>query len=187
MIETGSDRQVHTYRPTIQRQISRFASFILTCLVYGFLFYLGSHGHFPGSPGRKIDLIEICLLRILSPVLLIWLVYTGIRLLAGLFAYDLRVSADGLEYRFWPFYHLHCRWQDIDRIGEYHNRYISTQVIYLKSYEPIGFSFALREPFKLFYFPHQVTILLTGMQGWPDGQLAADLRSHIDLTGVDNR
>jgi uncharacterized Tic20 family protein len=83
----------------------------------------------------------------------------------------IRVAPEGLEYRLWPSRQIRCGWQELERVG----KYFLTDVIYLKSFQISGLSWSLRKPLKWLNFSNQVMIPLSGMQGWPEGELKADL------------
>jgi len=107
------------------------------------------------------------------PALLVLLVLAryGLGVLTDFTGNYIEISPAGLEYRVWPYLHIRCGWQELERVG----KYLFTDVIYLKSYQIIGPSWSLRKPLKWFNFSDKTTVPLFGRQGWPDGELKADL------------
>lgn len=90
------------------------------------------------------------------------------KLMAGPAESYLRVSAQGLEYRKWPWYEYCCGWDDISHLKS--GRWLG-DVLYLKRAEQQGYlEFTIRLG--------QPQIHLSSLVGWSDGQLAADLRQN---------
>jgi uncharacterized Tic20 family protein len=90
------------------------------------------------------------------------------------FASVIKTTPDGIEMKYVPFKHIRCAWSEVDRIGKY---FLFYDAIYLKSYEVIGLSLSLKSFYKIFQ-PSQGFITLSGYIGWPDGQLAMDLKQY---------
>jgi hypothetical protein len=126
-------------------------------------------------------------LRLLMPVLLgpfiilfflAWLFYTLVPIGRFLFSY-LKISQHGLEYRYWPFYGLRCAWNDVDRLGTYRSLgFIPREVLYLKRAEPIRWQATMKLR-QILGLSTQYFIPLTGIKGWPDGELANELRQRM--------
>jgi uncharacterized Tic20 family protein len=113
----------------------------------------------------------LCFLGPLALFVLLFLAQYALALFALFTGHYISVSPAGLEYRFWPYRHIRCGWQEVERVGKYY----FTDVIYIKAYQIIGSSWSLRRPLKWLNFSNQATVPLNGMQGWPDGELKADL------------
>ncbi len=101
------------------------------------------------------------------------IISTTINILLSLFSY-IQISPDGIEHKYSPYRHIRCKWSDIDILGKY---LFYRDVLYLNSFEVLGMSLSLKSPFR-FLHPKQEFIMLTGYNGWPDGQLANDLRQY---------
>jgi len=95
-----------------------------------------------------------------------------------LFSY-LELSPLGIEYRKWPNYGLRCNWSDVEKKGVYQSLGIFPyDVLYLKKAEPVGWQLTMSIRRKL-GLRQQCTITLTGIHGWPNGQLAKQLKKYI--------
>lgn len=92
---------------------------------------------------------------------------------ASFFSY-LKITPDGIEQKHSPYKHIRCNWSDVDKLGKF---FLFTDVIYLNSYEVLGFSLSLKSPFRILR-PKQGFISLTGYEGWSDGQLADDIKQY---------
>jgi uncharacterized Tic20 family protein len=97
-----------------------------------------------------------------------------INVILSFFSY-VKVSPDGIEQKNSPYKHIRCNWSDVDKLGKL---FLFTDVIYLNSFEVLGFSLSLKSPFR-FLRPKQGFITLTGYEGWPEGQLANDLKRYV--------
>ena len=86
-----------------------------------------------------------------------------------MFSY-LQVSPDGIEYRFWPFYHLQFDWDDIESIKQ-------SRVLGLFPYDSMNVVITNRSSFATTTVLKQ-SISLSDFQGWPKGKLAATLREY---------
>lgn len=120
----------------------------------------------------------ICFAPILF-VLAILILPVFIQVVGGILFSYLKVTPIGMEYRKWPNYGLRCKWEDVERRGTYHIfGLIPGDVLYLKNAEPVGWqlTMSLRRRLGL---PQQLVISLTGIQGWPNGQLAEQLKNYI--------
>jgi uncharacterized Tic20 family protein len=124
----------------------------------------------------KLDGFMVLFACLLSPIIILLifnLVQMTIGVIMSFFGY-LKISPDGMEQKNSPFRHVRCNWSDVDKLGKF---FLFTDVIYLKSYEVIGFSLSLKFPFR-FFQPKQGFIAFSGYEGWPDGQLADDLKKY---------
>jgi uncharacterized Tic20 family protein len=125
-----------------------------------------------------ISIIEIGFMGLLAPIIILMsllLVKQLVGFISQFFSY-VKVSSVGLEQKFWPYKHIRCNWSDVDKIGKW---WLFYDVVYLNSCEIIGPSISLRVPLRLFRFPLQNFITLSGYQGWSDGQLAEDIRRFV--------
>lgn len=86
----------------------------------------------------------------------------------------IKATADGLEWKYWPYSHVRCRWADLDRLGK---MLLFSDVLYLRDGEVLGPSLSMKFPLRLFR-PSEKYIALTSYNGWPKGQLEEDLRQH---------
>jgi hypothetical protein len=124
-------------------------------------------------------IIAIVVLSIfLVPFVLFWLWFVSMPI-GRLFLSYLKVTPDGVEYRYWPSYAVRCNWDDVEKLGEHRSFGIfPSDVLYLRSGEPIGpqITIALRRKLGL---KTQYFVPLTGIQGWPEGRLANDLREYL--------
>ena len=80
----------------------------------------------------------------------------------------LRVSNDGLVYRNWPWFEMHCKWEDVNRINKAH---WFGDTLFLQRADQIGhpeFSINLGPP----------KIHLSSLVGWEKGGLKDDLRQY---------
>jgi uncharacterized Tic20 family protein len=96
-----------------------------------------------------------------------------ISVIMSFFSY-IKISPEGIEQKNSPYKHIRCNWSDVDKLGKL---FLFTDVIYLNSFEVLGFSLSLKSPFR-FLRPKQGFITLTGYEGWPEGQLATDLKQY---------
>ncbi len=99
------------------------------------------------------------------------IVQITIGVVMSFFSY-IKISPDGIEQKNSPYKHIRCNWSDVDKLGKF---FLFTDVIYLNSYEVLGFSLSLKSPFR-FLRPKQGFISLTGYEGWSDGHLVNDLK-----------
>jgi|GEM_PF-1575796 len=114
-----------------------------------------------------------CLLTPIIILLVFNLIQIAISTVMSFFSY-VKISPDGIEQKNSPYKHIRCNWFDVDKLGKF---FLFTDVIYLNSYEVLGFSLSLKSPFR-FLRPQQGFISLTGYEGWSDGQLASDIKQY---------
>lgn len=88
-----------------------------------------------------------------------------------------KISDKGLECRLWPKYGVRCTWNEVERLGKFKGIF-SYDVLYLKSATPFGLQ-TMMFARKAIGLNSQYFILLTGIQGWPNGGLKDDLRNYL--------
>jgi uncharacterized Tic20 family protein len=169
---------VHVYKPKFWVFLINLLSLIFVAIFIGLplslICYLAVS--FFQQDGTDFKIMGVGFLCFLGPLIImmgILLLQHMVNLVSGSFFSYIKVSATRLEQRMWPYKHIRCNWPDVDRIGKL---WWFTDVVYLKSCEIIGPSISLRKPFSLFRLSSQHFISLSGYQGWPKGQLAAELR-----------
>lgn len=95
-----------------------------------------------------------------------------VNLVAIFFSY-IKITPEGIENKYWPYRHTWTRWSEVDRLG----KAFLYDVVYLKSYELMGLSLSFTKPLKIFnLFPPSIAV--STYNGWPDGQLASDLKHY---------
>ncbi len=165
----------HTYRPAPWRRAVGCAGLLFLSLFLGLpmLCFLSlAIRALLQDPGLQAAISGgLCFIGPLALLVLLVLAQYGLGVLTDFTGNDIEISPTGLEYRVWPYLHIRCSWQELERIG----KTLFTDAIYLKSYQVIGPSWSLRKPLKWFHFSNQTTVPLFGRQGWPDGELKADL------------
>ena len=117
---------------------------------------------------RSFDTFAIVFGCLLTPIIILLvfnLIQITISTVMSFFSY-VKISPDGIEQRNSPYKHIRCNWSDVDKLGKF---FLFTDVVYLNSYEVLGFSLSLKSPFR-FLRPKQGFISLTGYEGWSDGQ-----------------
>jgi energy-coupling factor transporter transmembrane protein EcfT len=127
----------------------------------------------------KIDWISLTVAILFSPFILILLFFWLWFLLypfGRLFFSYFKVSENGLEYRYWPSYGVRCTWDDLEQLGNYKSLgFIPYDVLNLKKGEPLGWPITMMMHQRL-GLKTQYSVPLTGIQGWPNGELANQLR-----------
>jgi hypothetical protein len=86
-----------------------------------------------------------------------------------MFSY-LQVSPNGIEYRFWPFYHLEFDWDDIESIKQ-------SRLLGIFPYDSMNVVITNRSGYATTSVLKQ-SVSLSDFQGWPKGKLAATLREY---------
>lgn len=125
---------------------------------------------------KELDTFAIVFGCLLTPIIILLafnITQMTINVIMSFFSY-IKISPDGIEQKNSPYIHLRCNWSDVDKLGKL---FLFTDVIYLNSFEVLGFSLSLKSPFR-FLRPEQGFIALTGYEGWSDGQLANDLKQY---------
>lgn len=123
-----------------------------------------------------------CLLTPLIILLAFNIIQMTINVIMSFFSY-IKISPEGIEQKNSPYKHIRCNWSEVDKLGKF---FLFTDVLYLNSFEMLGFSLSLRSPFR-FLRPKQGFITLTGYEGWSDGQLANDLKQYAPRLFEDQR
>ena len=114
-----------------------------------------------------------CLMTPLIILIAFAIIQVTMNAIMSFFAY-VKISPDGIEQKNSPNKNIRCNWSDVDKLGK---SILFTDVIHLNSFEVVGMSLSLKSPFR-FLRPKQGFISLTGYEGWPDGQLADDLKQY---------
>jgi uncharacterized Tic20 family protein len=125
---------------------------------------------------KGLDTLAIvigCLFTPLIILIAIVIIQVTINVIMSFFSY-VKISPDGIEQKNSPYKHIRCTWSEVDKLGRL---FLLTDVIYLNSFELVGMSLSLKLPFR-FLRPKQSFISLTGYEGWPEGQLANDLKQY---------
>lgn len=136
------------------------------------------------------QLLGFTMLACLGPILVVvvlFCIYLMITFLSYGFGTYLRVSSDGLEYLRWPYFGMRCRWKDVERLGK--RRWATGReydVLYLKRSAPYSWQLSTKIR-QIFGINTNWGILLTGLQGWPTGQLADDLRHYVPHIFLDDK
>jgi hypothetical protein len=138
--------------------------------------YLYTGGWTLGNPDRLPDAFSGCapILFGIGCFLIIVMVYLR-------WSSYLRVSPNGLEYRWGPFFHVHCQWHEIDSIKPVDILGIPQTSLHLSNAERLGpsWTWQARDSMQqLLMQDRSLIISLTGFQGWPKGKLADDLRRY---------
>jgi hypothetical protein len=169
----------HTYRPTLGRRIGSLLLLLFCAIFFGFplllLLYPVTRLMVDEPQARLVGLGGLCFLAPLGLLLLFLLVQLVLSFLGMLFANYLKLTPTGLEYRLWPYRHFRCSWTETERIGKYSLFY---DALYLKACEENQPALVSKMWSKWSNLAMQHYILLSGMQGWPNGALAADIRQY---------
>ncbi|HSG45268.1 MAG TPA: hypothetical protein VLA72_19145 [Anaerolineales bacterium] len=138
----------------------------------------------------NIEFLDLFLLLIFSPILLFSVIaffwYTFFPLGRLLFSYFI-VTETGIEYRYWPTYGVRCKWEDVERVGKYRSLlFITYDVLYIQTAEPVGkpITMSLRKKLGL---STKYVVPLAGINGWPDGELANELRKYAPQAFDENK
>jgi hypothetical protein len=165
----------HVYRP-IQRYLYPVLLIQILLGVMGSLllcfnsFALIAIGRRTGSVPAGIILVDLFLLALLLLV--------TFPTIMGLVGMKLETSANGIRYSYWPNYTIECKWSDIDRLGEGTTGKIKYDVLYLSGGKVMELAPTMKMR-RLFFNPSkQYYIPLARMEGWPDGELANDIRHY---------
>jgi hypothetical protein len=111
---------------------------------------------------------------------------TSLYLATGrLFRGYVRISPDGLEYRYWLNIGFRCDWSAVkDRIGKHRRRFPPWQrILYIRGPDWFGPTFVivlvkLMGGCDVGRALRHLTLPLWGIQGWPNGEFARDLRRY---------
>lgn len=88
------------------------------------------------------------------------------------FSSRIEISPAGIVQKHSPYKHIRCKWSEVEKIGKL---YLFTDILVLSSYEVIGLSISFWSPLR-FLNNNLGSISLTGYEGWPEGQMAEDLK-----------
>jgi len=95
-----------------------------------------------------------------------------------LFLSYLKISSDGLEVRYWPFYKIHVPWLQIDHLGPYKVLgLIPSQAFYLEGDAPFGSLNILSREIQI--GQKKRLIVLNDFHGWSNGNIKAELNKYI--------
>jgi uncharacterized Tic20 family protein len=168
---------IHIYKPkrgTLALNIFSLFFFMIIMGIPLVAFVLMIISFFRAEKG--LDTFAIVFGCLLTPLIILMafnIIQVTINVVMSFFSY-VKISPDGIEQKNSPYKHIRCNWSDVDKLGKF---FLFTDVIYLNSYEVLGFSLSLKSPFR-FLRPKQGFISLTGYEGWSDGQLANDLKQY---------
>ena len=176
---TMGSKSMRTYRWAWWTILLNFATSLYMLLGLALIISILGLVIFTAFQGAKTNWIGIIVLVTLGPFVLLFVVFFVWFLIFPLgrffFSY-LRTSQTGIEYRYWPTYGARCAWDQVDRLGKYKSvGFIPYDVLYLKSAEPIGWPLMTTIRRKL-GLKTQYLVPLTGIHGWPNGELADELR-----------
>jgi hypothetical protein len=113
--------------------------------------------------GVSIVILGCAVLILITHTLPIWLSH-------------LDVSDQGLEYQYWPTYHIRCAWEEVQEIG-LRKEVLPSEIILLKNATEIGRPITTKLRKKM-GMDNQYFIPLNILSGWPQGELAAELQKH---------
>lgn len=129
-----------------------------------------------GKDMGLLIMLEV-VLGVSGVALCIVLVSTLITETIPLFSARLEVTGEGLEYHCWPMFQLRCEWGDIEVITR-RREIFWVDVILLKRAEELGPNMTMRLR-KLLGLSTQPFIPLSGLSGWPKGELREILEQKI--------
>ena len=89
----------------------------------------------------------------------------------------LEVSDQGLDYLFWPYYHIRCSWAEVQSIARRREVVVEADVLLLKNATEVGLPIAMGMRKRLGLDTHYF-IPLNVWDGWPSGDLAEALRHY---------
>ena len=176
--DLNTTSNVHIYKPKRGTLALNIFSLFFYMIIMGIpliAFILIILSFFQAKKGFDIFAIFFGCIIIPIIVLLIFnLLQITISTVLSFFSY-VKISPDGVEQKRSPYKHIRSNWSDVDKLGKF---FFFNDVLYLNTYEILGFSLSLKSPFRLFR-PKQGFINLTGYEGWPNGQLASNLKQYI--------
>jgi hypothetical protein len=175
--QTISEHDIHIYRLNGWTIFLNIISLLSMVIVFGlplFMFVMMLISIFNSKDFPIISNIAFtCFLFPIILLLIIGLAQVFLSCIASFFSY-IKTSPYGLEQKNPIFKHIRCRWSDMDRIGKYMG---FVDVVYLNSCEIVGLSLSLKSPLRSIQLKQNI-IGLRGYTGWPEGDLAADLRKY---------
>jgi hypothetical protein len=125
-----------------------------------------------GSGFEAVAPVFLCCLSPLFILMGLLVIQQLVNVVFLFFAY-IKVTPEGIEQKYPGSIHIRSKWSDVDRFGTL----FFNNVLYLNAYEELGLSLSLRSPFQLFR-PKQRFISLSNYNGWPNGQLANQLKQY---------
>jgi len=175
--DLSTTSNIHIYKPKRWTLALNIFSLLFIGIVMGIpliAFVLMIVSFFRAEKG--LDTFAIVFGCLLTPIIILLvfnIIQMTINVIMSFFSY-IKISPDGIEQKNSPYKHIRSNWSDVDKLGKF---FLFIDVIYLNSYEVLGFSLSLKSPFR-FLHPKQGFISLTGYEGWSDGQLANDLKQY---------
>jgi uncharacterized Tic20 family protein len=171
--ETTPD--IHTYKFKPCRHLLNLFALIFTVfvMVIPLIFFIPVLV-FSHQPEKSNGAFQLVLLCGLAPILILYgfvFIQMVVSNISMFFSY-IKITPEGIEHKVWPYRHIRSNWVELDRLG----KFLLHDVIYLKSYTVIGFSLSYVKPFVFFNNLFQNFIILSSYKGWPNGQLADDLK-----------
>ncbi len=125
-----------------------------------------------------VSVVFFCVAVLAAGTLWIWYAVDVI----GRFFRTLKVSPSGLEYRHPGLFNLQCTWEDVKGLGLIRGPYWHRTFLNLKDAQLSGLGFLAKlEGVRLWrpLWPRgKYAIQLSGLEGWPEGGLADDLRRY---------
>jgi uncharacterized Tic20 family protein len=115
----------------------------------------------------------VSIICVLAPVLILYLLmvlFIMVVIVSLFFAY-IKITPEGIEYRYWPYMHIRSAWIDVDSLG----KYLFNDILYLNQFEKLGTSFSLLPYLKQFQ-PEKRLLPLGNFTGWKNGALEEDIR-----------
>jgi hypothetical protein len=145
---------------------------LLVC--FGGFFILAAKAAFE-KPSLETD--DILVLATFTPFVLILAPSSVYLLIQPIISY-LQLSPNGIKYRKGLAYGFRCNWNDVESLGVYQSLGILPRdVLYVEKVEPLRWVIISNIQQKLELGKHIVP--LTGFQGWPEGNLADDLKQYV--------
>ena len=167
----------HLYRPTAGTTLLNIAGSALVALLFALplLFTLSFVQAVQRAPAElgPLRYFLLCLTIPMIFLMAVVIIEQVVNAFAPFFSY-VKVSPAGLEHRQWPSKHIRCEWSQVERIGK---RWLFWEALTLKGSQVIGLSPGLRMS-RALHLGAQNFVPLGGYRGWPDGQLADDLRRY---------
>ena len=120
------------------------------------------------SLSLELALLTAVVILALSPVLLLNVSHLVSRL---------KVSDRGLDYLFWPYYHIRCTWDQVQSITRRKEMMVEADILLLKTATELGLPIGMHIR-KRIGLGNQYFIPLNLWDGWPSGELAETLRQY---------
>jgi hypothetical protein len=121
------------------------------------------------------------IMRFLFPLLAAYLFFMGglvfVTNTLPILMSRLIITKYGLDYRFWPTYHITCLWSDVDIITRRKEIVVNADILLLKNATELGkpITMAVRKKLGM---DTQYFIPLNVLDGWPSGKLSEGLHIH---------